>query len=181
MAEVGLVQSHDGELPGDEAALIIFQYLSTLQVANGVGNYSGLGLLCSGWMYSWSRRTLSPHPHLNITLWCTTFMQSKNTFCFQLLYHNLSHKAILPLICQRHENLTAGPLFLIYVQHPVAPPRTVSGVLDTLRCWCPVPGPGTRIDSSSSHHFVGEQAEIATQPQIPFTIHNSNGMVTSRC
>ena len=35
--------------------------------------------------------------------------------------------------------------------------------------------------SSSSHHFVGEQAEIATQPQIPFTIHNSNGMVTSRC
>ena len=46
MAEVGLVQSHDGELPGDEAALIIFQYLSTLQVANGVGNYSGLGLLC---------------------------------------------------------------------------------------------------------------------------------------
>ena len=49
MAEVGLVQSHDGELPGDEAALIIFQYLSTtLQVANEVGNCSGLGLLCSG-------------------------------------------------------------------------------------------------------------------------------------
>lgn len=48
MAELGLVQSHDGELPVDEAALIIFQYLSTLQVANGVGNYSGLGLLCSG-------------------------------------------------------------------------------------------------------------------------------------